>query len=1054
MTCIEQTVRLFLRFFNWALKKLLRPFVEFALALLRATVIVGSIVAILITTGGFGDDMQAASVLIITWSLAFAIVLGYREDKSAGIVNEMLIVILILCKTLMALDQTVDLTQSRLDSMWIWSIPMYALIIYTGLGHVQFTWIEERELPEATIQYTTVHAVTITVLIVASLLIPVALGIDDTFTLTSVSGVVTIVEAGVVAVMMTMLIRYQDHETDQVWQGGSLMLLQWMLLQIATLPLVTTSATLFVIKIIVLIAVIVLCLLMTRDVNPDAPLTINRFWIRLPFTGAWELFLTAFDLFKLVVANPRTYQICILFAFAVLLGTMDKAWFYTHVHFPKGIRKICEAALWLIDNIIAVFYKYTNQDDVQQILKIAGHAIGQVRANIYRTLTPVYKWLVKGKIGLEHTFVPTQHTLPLVTFLFGPFIASAGVMVQVFQDGAVFARSKWFWAAAFFGNLLFFFATTALPGTNVTLVHAVFIESEYSRVYSDNGKIAFVATVVILVACLALFAITSVTDSIDTVFMRELIDRYRKREKDLKLEAADQRRRFTLMQEITTGFDREQQDIMNAVSAGTTTYSNGQQLLQNLRTRRDAAIAAQFDSRVNTASRARLDAEKAAQSMQGETQTVPERLYDMATSPAMLVALFGVLWTVTVFMRSGSPFKSIGLKPIPTGNPDWLISTDFDKVAIFANKLIDVLLKAMGLPDFRMITMMMLLIVKELGCVACVCLELDFLDDIADGFKSIGGAFGLRRLLSVDGELQFVQDADERDYLYAQTYANSTSSIYGGTRQLMAYEYIPDKSCSKSSSCSGYYFCLADVLKPIVPIVTLFVEMLSKGLDHVVAFFANLVLDLIPGLKAISDLFGRIKEMLDFGNFDLLDGIDLSFDFQMFGVSWGIFPNINNPMPSLSHLIPSTASLVVTVIVALLIVVAMIRLGVLETVITTAITTAVLSGILTATALIIALIILALWLMDEARVYGYEVVFEFYSNIYFYAIGIGFFVFAAFLVIGSATATHLTTLQSELTTTRKTGDSKDKDKDKKQQQKKKKKITKGVYEGVNGSRDV
>jgi hypothetical protein len=1037
-TCLVRTFQLLLRFFNWALKTLLRPFIEFTLALLRATVIVGAIVAILITTGGFGDDLQASFVLIITWSLAFAIVLGYREDHTAGIVNEMLIVILILCKTLMALDQTIELTQSRLDSMWLWSIPMYALIIYTGLGHVQFTWVEDRELPEATIQYSTVHAVSITTLIVSSLIIPVAIGIDDTFTLTSVSGVVTIVEAGVVAVMMSMLIRYQEHETDNVWQGGSLMLLQWMLLQIATLPLVTTSAALFLIKVIVLIAVVVLCLLMTRDL--DAVPVINRFWVCLPVTGAWELFRTALDMIKLVAWNPRTYQISILFAVTVLLGTMDKQWFYTHVHFPKGIRKICDAALWLIDNIIAVFYKYTNQPDVQKILMIAGHAIGQIRANIYRTLTPVYKWLVVGQVGLEHTYIPTQHTFSLLAFLVGPFITAAGVMVQVFEDGAVFARSKWFWAVAFFGNLIFFFATSVLPGTNVTLVHAVFIKSEYSRVYSDNGNIAYVATIAILVSCLALFAITTVTDSVDTVLMRELIDRFRRREAELKQDAVDQKRQLALVQDFTARFAEEEQTIRDAIAAGAT--SNGQQLLQNLGTRRDAAFQAILQPRSNIASRARLEAEKAKQSMKKPEQTVPERLYEMATSPALLVALFGVFWITTVFLRSGSPFKSIAFKPIPTGNPDWLISTDFDKVAIFANKLIEILLKAMGLPDFRMITMMMLLIVKELGCVACVCLELDFFDDIKGAFESFGDIFSRRRLLEYHGG----DDMDERDYSYAQTYANSTSSAFGGTRRLLEYSYSPDQSCSKSSSCSGYYFCLADVLKPIVPIVTLFIELLSKGLDYVVDFFANLVMDLLPQLKVLNDLFGRIKEMVDFGDFDLLDGIDLSFDFEMFGLEWGMFPNINNPMPSLSHLIPSMGSFMVLIVVCILIVVVMVRLGILQEVITTAITAAVLSGILTAVALAIALSILVIWLKDEVRVYHYEVVIEFYSNIYFYAIGFGLLVFAAFLVIGAATATHLSTLQSELTSVRKADTQTTKEK--KTKKKTKKSATGGSYEGV------
>jgi hypothetical protein len=985
-SCLSGSVKLLMRAINYAFKNLLRPFVNFAMAALRTTVIVGSIAAVIATSGGFGENLAIAVALTGTWALAFYLVLNYEATQTVGIVNEMIMVALVGCKTVFALDQIADPTDSMLDSTRLWYIPIYALIFYLALGHVLFNWIEDRPLPDATITYRTSYAISITTLAVAFAMVPLGLELD--YHLTSISGVIIIIETGLFVLLMFLLVAYQEHETDDVWQGGSLMLLQWLALQVVTLPL--GSPIYVVSQIVMLIAVVAFAILMTRDVGPEEPPAVNRFIVALPFKGAWALLLALAELTKTVLSSVRTYQVSILFNFTVILGTMNKPWFYTHCHFPQGIRKICEVALFLIDDVVSIFYKYTNRPDIQNILKMAGQAIGGVRATAYNVITPIYKWLVRGQVGVEHTYIPTDSMLSLLAFLIGPCLACAGVLVQVFPQGAMFARSRWFWAVCFFGNVLFFLASTVVPGVEVTVVHTVFPKSEYERSYSSNGQAAYISEALLALSCIVLFMITNASESEETKITSKLISRIRQKQQ-LTLTAS----------QLTTLIQRYDAEMARAGSSP--------QAMSSVRQRREQAISKeikQIQQQGISAGPFGGNDDK-----QKPSVNILTRIYDMATSPAAIVFATGVMWLIGVIVSTGSPIKGIHLLPIPTGAPNWLISTPFDQAGVMADKLVTLLLAALGWPDPRFPIMMMLLIVKEMGCVACLCISMDWINDIGDAFSSFGGLFGRRRRLLMDN----------RDWQYAFQYGNSTLQQTLQRRLLQqepevdpAYNYEPDRSCSGSSSCSGIYFCLSDVLDDIADIVTVFFTLMMKGLNWVIEKMIALMLDLASGLKPLNAVFGDIKGILTFADFDIMDDVDLNFRFEMFGMDWGIFPNIENPLPSLSDFLPSMTSIIIALVLLGIALWIIFRMGLMEPVLTATVTAAALAAVLSVVGVIIALLVLASWMLDTVREYGYKVDVRYKSNIALYAIGMGILAYSGFLVVGAATATHLQTLQQEL----------------------------------------
>lgn len=243
------------------------------------------------------------------------------------------------------------------------------------------------------------------------------------------------------------------------------------------------------------------------------------------------------------------------------------------------------------------------------------------------------------------------------------------------------------------------------------------------------------------------------------------------------------------------------------------------------------------------------------------------KVVDYLTKPSVLVAIGGVFIFAIGVGSYGSPVASYELVSISTGAPDWLVSTDFDKVAIFGSGLIDLLPSEVKLVQIAL--MMGPYLLRQLGCWGCVCLDsiMDVVDSIGG---AIGGIFGRRRRLLEHraGSTNFGLRA--------------LRLPKGHRRKLHAFfDDLDDlDSCDSDDSCDTR-ICLSDTVKDFLKKV---IDAGLKGIEWCIKTIWNKVLSLIPGVGDLIRLFDKLidlDDLMDFSLFDI-DNIDLGLRFNIF----------------------------------------------------------------------------------------------------------------------------------------------------------------------------
>lgn len=251
-----------------------------------------------------------------------------------------------------------------------------------------------------------------------------------------------------------------------------------------------------------------------------------------------------------------------------------------------------------------------------------------------------------------------------------------------------------------------------------------------------------------------------------------------------------------------------------------------------------------------------------------------QALVDYLTTPSMIVLGVTIFYLVTMVPLAGSPFKSIGVEKIKTGNPEWLVATVADKVSGLG---LTSLLKMLD-PLERLIALgaaMELYAIEKYGCWTCVCLE-----DFVDALKSVGGFFE-----NVGSKLGGVFHRRRR--LLEHT---PTQTRYG---QRVLQSAAP-ASCTKPS-CSTMRLCVSDIVKDILLELA---SLVNAGLRFVSTQISNQILNRIPGVSAMNHALSEMEEKLDsFLTFDLfqLPEVNVSFSLAFLGFDLGLVPSFKLP---------------------------------------------------------------------------------------------------------------------------------------------------------------
>jgi len=277
----------------------------------------------------------------------------------------------------------------------------------------------------------------------------------------------------------------------------------WLLLQLCELPYYySRSATLFAVCIFILLAVVLVV----------ASQEARRTYL-LPVPGIEQI--EAFVGYGLHLASqlllaPVLYLCAATLCASVVIASSTQAWYTSTATFPPELQGICEDITDVLQTYVKPIWQFTGDPVIQQILVPALSEVSLARLSIYRAIYPLLPIFVTGRDGLSQTYVSADELAALLTLLFGPVITLVAVAASLFPRGSALVRSPVFWLFATFTNAVFLVLTQVATGLSVQVVRVIFVESEYTRTYTDAGRVAIVATGGLVGSCLAMVLVASV----------------------------------------------------------------------------------------------------------------------------------------------------------------------------------------------------------------------------------------------------------------------------------------------------------------------------------------------------------------------------------------------------------------------------------------------------------------------------------------------------------------------------------------------------------------
>lgn len=292
--------------------------------------------------------------------------------------------------------------------------------------------------------------------------------------------------------------------TDNVWMGGSALPLQWAVVQLA--PIVLLSGTLVSMRIVIVVSTLLVVQASLRYFSGEDPVLRprreieSRWCVRMP-SAVWEIVLSVFMLSKAVVlAMDMILQLAVLAGVATFAAVFTSPVYTTHMDFPPAARALGDAFLTLQTVVIAPMMEFLDNKDVFKLLYPILPDIAALHSFVITTSLPVYRALETAANGITVEVVPFADAVTCILFLLGPVTAALAVLCQLFDRGSGWVRSYWFWAYQVTVTMALLVCIHACQDLRITVLHSFMGGLEYQRVYTSDGIVGVVALGLVVAA--------------------------------------------------------------------------------------------------------------------------------------------------------------------------------------------------------------------------------------------------------------------------------------------------------------------------------------------------------------------------------------------------------------------------------------------------------------------------------------------------------------------------------------------------------------------------
>jgi len=309
-------------------------------------------------------------------------------------------------------------------------------------------------------------------------------------------------------------------------------------------------------------------------------------------------------------------------------------------------------------------------------------------------------------------------------------------------------------------------------------------------------------------------------------------------------------------------------------------------------------------------------------------------ILDGIIAPYVLMLLAAVFVLITAISSGQVPVKSFEMVKVRNLPPqyDWLQLTTLDQLSPAINSLTKLLINAIG-PEVRLIPIIALGIrIAEgaLECLPCLCIDLGPLETVG---SDIVNAFSRRRLL--------------------QTHS--------------PWSFDPDHICEArpSESCNGLKVCASDVFKPVAKLSEIAIALFTQALRWASAELPKILAALIPAYDEIEAAFGKVQDVLSFGDFDFTTFANL----ELPSIRTLLLPDVQLP----KLMIPTTSDLIIVGCAFVGAVAALIVFGFAGAVADVVVRGVLVSIVVTVWTWLLFLVVFVYELRDEVRIFtGYE----------------------------------------------------------------------------------
>lgn len=484
-----------------------RTVLSFAFAYARPALalvlLVAPIVCTLLTLDANSNPV-AACCLLAVWGLVMALHALPRdatrtiEDQPDGV-----------CESLVLGLAGIQTLQILHDTPGAHNIPLWVLVTTAAVGivalkHIDEEWVNPRskyarlggdDVVSSRPMGSRVPQAMLVVTLVAGVLRALVFAPSGSGTTTAI-----LILAETTVCLMLMLRLYLSEATPN---GLEESMLSMLYLHACTFPLMDLVSVGGILHLSVLGLTLLMTFVATAQIDPRAKLQ----------TMPWAVVEGVVDLGVRLVGSTSVWQVVVLISFGAIIRSLNSAWFTAHADFPDALQAVARGALDLIEAGPKLFMELTNRPEVQQFMVQVVPEISAPRGLIYRILAPIIVSFEQGRDGIDYTLLPLDEFFCMLAFCMGPLVAAIGVLVQIFANGAAFAKSRWFWAFSAFGCMLFAMLTLVVSGPKVTAVALIFVGAPSYRAYTETGQYALLALLVLCAACIVLFVILSQTES-------------------------------------------------------------------------------------------------------------------------------------------------------------------------------------------------------------------------------------------------------------------------------------------------------------------------------------------------------------------------------------------------------------------------------------------------------------------------------------------------------------------------------------------------------------